>query len=121
MSRQEADLNMLIKLAKNSFDDIKDIIDSYRVSSNCDIDTFDDIEMYEFIFGDDIKRDMKREINFIVRNLIHYIMRYEMRYNVMLNAQIDLLDFDDEVENVCSFNLRKGSGINNISDMEAVD
>jgi hypothetical protein len=121
MDKQERDLNTLIKLAKNSFDDIKDIIDSYKTSSNCDIDTYDDIEMYEFIFGDDIKRDMKREINFIVRNLIHYIMRYEMRYDVMLNAQIDLLDFDDEVDNVCSFTKHTSTGEVIISDMEAVD
>lgn len=121
MNKQERELNMIIKLAKDSFDDINDIINSYRISSNCDVDTFDDIEMYEFIFGDDIKRDMKREINFIVRNLIHYIMRYEMKYDVMLNAQIDLLDFDDEIENVCSFTHHTSSGEVIISDMEAVD
>ena len=114
---KEKNLELLRKLAKDTFEEIHRQIQGCKeatIKSDEDIET---VELYEHVFGDDLRKDLRNTIKILVNNLIYYIHQYEMHFNVTMKIPFDLLDFRNEIEMIGAIEQRNQK----ITDVEAID
>jgi hypothetical protein len=111
------DLEMLKKLAKDTFDEIQRQIQLCKTSSIYSDEDIESIELYGDVFGNDMKDDLRKTIEVLTKNLLYYINQYETYYNVSLELPYDLLNFNYEIESICVIEKRNAK----TSDVEAVD